>query len=332
MADKVLIVEDEPIVALDLRQEIEGIGCEVSGLAGDSDHALMAVEETRPDLALMDIRIEGQTDGIQTAHLLRLTYQVPVVFLTSYNDDATVARASREMPYGYICKPFRSRDLHASIRVALAKSKIDAELHRRQRTVWRTMDGLPEAVITLSADLDIQYMNRGAEAMTGTALLRARGMHFDEVLCIRDVYGQPLPFRSQPGSETTDELFGMVLHVPGRELLAVDCVIRSLVEDGKHHEGYVLMVRDAAARMRQSVVDGSIGEITCFDTSDLSMLQLDANGRIVRINESFLNESGIPMEFLVGRTLNQLLMHPDPRISIQLMHRLLQIRPFAVQS
>src|SRR5271163_656865 len=126
MKAKLLIVEDEPVVALDLQQEVEQLGCEVVGLAESADEALVAAELCRPDLALMDVRIVGSMDGIQTARLLRTAYQVPVIFLTSYSDDATIARAANEMPYGYLTKPFKSRELKASLRVALHKARADA--------------------------------------------------------------------------------------------------------------------------------------------------------------------------------------------------------------
>jgi len=109
MTGKVLIVEDEPIVALDLQQELEQFGCEVVCLAQSADEALMAVEESQPDLALMDLHIVGSLDGIQTARLLRDAYQVPSIFLTAYSDDVTIERAVREMPYGYLIKPFQAR-------------------------------------------------------------------------------------------------------------------------------------------------------------------------------------------------------------------------------
>ena len=99
MKGKVLIVEDEPIVALDLQQELEQLGCEVVGLAESADEALVAAELIRPDLALMDIRIVGSMDGIQAARLLRSVYHVPVVFLTSYSDETTVGRHLKAMGY-----------------------------------------------------------------------------------------------------------------------------------------------------------------------------------------------------------------------------------------
>src|ERR1035437_8142295 len=100
MKGRLLIVEDEPIVALDLKQEVEQLGCEVLGVAESADEALVAAGVHRPDLALMDVRIVGSVDGIQTAGLLRAAYQIPVVFLTSYSDETTSARAGGRVPPG----------------------------------------------------------------------------------------------------------------------------------------------------------------------------------------------------------------------------------------
>ena len=127
MRGKVLIVEDEPIVALDLKQELEMLGCEVLGVAESADEALVAAGVHRPDLALMDVRIVGSVDGIQTAGLLRAAYQIPVVFLTSYSDETTIARAAREMPYGYLTKPFQSGELKATLQHHMGELEKETE-------------------------------------------------------------------------------------------------------------------------------------------------------------------------------------------------------------
>jgi CheY-like chemotaxis protein len=167
MTGKILIVEDEPIVALDLQQELEAFGCEVVALAQSADEALMAVEESQPELALMDLHIIGSLDGIQTARLLRDAYQVPSIFLTAYSDDTTIARAVREMPYGYLTKPFQTRELKATLQIALHKAKVDAGLRRAHGKISSTVDGMSEALLTVSLSGDIQFMNAAAERLVG---------------------------------------------------------------------------------------------------------------------------------------------------------------------
>ena len=154
MKGKILIVEDEPIVALDLHQEITQMGCEVVGVAESADEALLAIRTCRPDLALMDIRIVGNIDGIQTARLLSSLYGTPSIFLTSYSDEITISRAARAMPYGYLTKPFQSGELKATMQVALHKAKLDgrqkAAHHACQRSrrkpvgLWALRQTVPQ--------------------------------------------------------------------------------------------------------------------------------------------------------------------------------------------
>src|SRR5580692_3543042 len=149
---KILIVEDDPLSALDLRQEVERLGYEVVGMAESADEALMASEENRPDLALMDINIAGSMDGIQAARLLHETHRIPVIFITSASDDLTVARAARAPLYGYLVKPFKLNELKASMHVALQKSAADAKRELAHETIAATVGALPEGVLTVTLD------------------------------------------------------------------------------------------------------------------------------------------------------------------------------------
>ena len=133
MTGRILIVEDELIVAMDLKQILEQYGLEVVGIAESAYVALQIALETRPDLALMDINLAGQMNGIETARQLRQSYGIPSVFLTAYCDDTTLANVAEEMPYGYLIKPFSSRELKVALQIALhrrseiamARAKID---------------------------------------------------------------------------------------------------------------------------------------------------------------------------------------------------------------
>jgi PAS domain S-box-containing protein len=328
MSGKVLIVEDEPIVALDLQQELEEFGCEVTWLAESADAALMSVEECRPDLVLMDISIEGSMDGIQTARLLRHAYEVPVVFLTSYSDKETLARAARELPYGYLTKPFRSRELHATLSVALHKAAVDAELRKSSKLMSMTIQGVREAIVLVAPDGTIQYMNKAAEQMTGLSSLRARGMLLNEVFQLEDICERSIPMPVLRGQEISLEEFGWLLHVPGKDRLIVDYSVRSLINEVGDHGGHVLALRDATERMRQKMIEASLVEAHTFDNSAISMVQLDGSGRVMRINQRFLEESSVPTESVVGRRLTDLLADPDPLISSQFVRRLVQtLRP-----
>ena len=324
MTGKLLIVEDEPIVVLDLQQEVAEFGCEVVGVAESADEALMAVEENLPDLALMDVRIVGSMDGIQTARLLREAYGVPVVFLTSYSDEITTARAAREMPYGYLTKPFQTRELRATLEIALHKAKVDEGVRRSRSKMASTVDGMHESLMTVSLDGEIQFMNAAAERLTGRTREYALGRRLEEVLDLRDYRDRLVPILNDRELKVTIEEFGLSVRPAVGGAVLVDLTVCPLADDVGGYRGYVITLRNADERLRAQAMEGFVREVDPFEAASLPMVQLDGNGHIVRVNQSLLRESGIAAESLVGRTLTGLSTDPDPRIAKHLMHKLLQ--------
>ena len=132
MTDKVLIVEDENIIAMELEQQIKQLGYTVVGPVASGAAALKTAESARPDLVLMDIRIQGPEDGIQTAEAIRYRFDIPVIYLTAHADRPTIERAKMTEPLGYLLKPWREHELQAAITVALHKHKMHKALEQRQ--------------------------------------------------------------------------------------------------------------------------------------------------------------------------------------------------------
>ncbi|HXA22136.1 MAG TPA: response regulator [Acetobacteraceae bacterium] len=124
-ATRVMVVEDERIVALHLKQQLLKLGYDVVGVAASGERALRLVNELRPDVVLMDIHIEGPIDGIETTERIPAELMVPVVYLTAYSDEETLARARETRPYGYLLKPFTPRELHATIQMVLERRRAD---------------------------------------------------------------------------------------------------------------------------------------------------------------------------------------------------------------
>jgi signal transduction histidine kinase len=150
-APRILVVEDERIVALHLRQQLINLGYEVPVTVASGDLALREVEASPPDLVLMDINLEGAMDGIATAARIPRAWHIPVIYLTAYSEEATLARASATNPYGYLLKPFSERELHAMIQVTLARCRAEraadaAEQCRRQTEKMRALGQLAAGV------------------------------------------------------------------------------------------------------------------------------------------------------------------------------------------
>ena len=328
MKGKILIVEDEPIVAFDLHQEITQMGCEVVGVAESSDEALLAVSTCRPDLALMDIRIAGSMDGIQTARLLSSLYETPSIFLTSYSDEITISRAARAMPYGYLTKPFQSGELKATMQVALHKARLDGRQKAAHQKMARTMDGMREGVLLLSSEGRVLLMNQAAEVLSGWTLLDAKDKLLREILMLSDINQRAPNLLEYRDDAIAVEEFGWTLNRPDGGSTLVDISLAKLANGEGQHGAFVVTVRDAAQRVRTQAMEETLEEAHSFDQTPTAMVQLDKDGRITRVNEALLHETGVKAESVLGRTLTGLSMDPDPRIAKELMHMLLQAGTF----
>lgn len=124
---KILVVEDESIIAADIAMSLQGMGYEVIPTVSSGNKAIMKIEENRPDLILMDIVIKGEMDGIETAEQIGEQFQIPIIFLTAYADKKTLERAKKTGPFGYITKPFEEVDLRVAVEIGLYKAKMEAE-------------------------------------------------------------------------------------------------------------------------------------------------------------------------------------------------------------
>ncbi|HID74348.1 MAG TPA: response regulator, partial [Thermoplasmata archaeon] len=163
---RVMIVEDERIVAEDIRRTLLGLGYEVNGVAATGDRALEMVDAARPDLVLMDIRLKGGMDGLTAAEEIRHRHGVPVVFLTAYADDDTIRRAKASGPYGYVIKPFEARELHSTIQMALHHHEMDRKLRESEQLYQTLAENSPAGIFILRKGRFV-YVNRTMVEMLG---------------------------------------------------------------------------------------------------------------------------------------------------------------------
>ncbi len=151
---RILIVEDENIVALDMRMRLEALGYEVIGVVDSGAAAIeRIVVEPRPDLVLMDIKIRGEVDGIETARRARESAEVPVVFVTAFTDERTLERAKHASPYGYVVKPFHERELRIAIELALYKFQYEQSIRRAKEIAEETSRLKGEFLANVSHEL-----------------------------------------------------------------------------------------------------------------------------------------------------------------------------------
>jgi two-component system cell cycle sensor histidine kinase/response regulator CckA len=180
----VMIVEDESIVAEDIRRSLEHLGYAVSAAVSSGEEAITAAGEKNPDLVLMDIVLRGDMDGIEAAEQLKTQFNIPVVYLTAYADDKKLQRAMITEPYGYILKPFEDRELHTVIEMALYKHKIERKLRENEQWLATTLKSIGDGVIATDTEGQITFMNPVAEALTGWTQEEASGRPLAEIFYI----------------------------------------------------------------------------------------------------------------------------------------------------
>jgi CheY-like chemotaxis protein len=143
---KIMVVEDEAITAKDIEARLRRMGYDVPAIAASGPEAIERAATARPDLVLMDIKLQGAMDGVQVAQELQSRFRIPVTYLTAYADDATLARAQLTAPYGYLVKPFDERELRATIQIALYRHRVEQQAEEASRL----LDDVNEALLELT--------------------------------------------------------------------------------------------------------------------------------------------------------------------------------------
>jgi two-component system cell cycle sensor histidine kinase/response regulator CckA len=163
----IFVVEDEVIIADDIKSYLQKFGYKVPLIATSGEEALKRVRDIRPDLILMDIVLRGEMDGIETAEKIRSEFDVPVVYLTAFADDETLERAKITEPFGYIIKPFEERDLYTTIEMALYKHKMERKLKESEAKFRRIVETAQEGIWVLDTEDRTTYVNKRMAEMLG---------------------------------------------------------------------------------------------------------------------------------------------------------------------
>ncbi|WP_440955438.1 response regulator [Methanosarcina sp. Mfa9] len=129
---RILVVEDEHIVAMGIKKMLKSLGYQVMGIASSGEDAISKAESTFPDLVLMDIMLKGNIDGIEAAREIIKRFDLPVVYLSAYSDSKLLERAKQTGPFGYIVKPFEEKDLHSSIEMALQRHAVEKKKQEKK--------------------------------------------------------------------------------------------------------------------------------------------------------------------------------------------------------
>lgn len=202
---RILVVEDESIVAFDIASRLRRLGYTVVGTARRAEAAFQLCDQHRPDLVLMDIRIEGDEDGISLAERIRAAFDTPVVFLTAYADPVTLERAQRAAPLGYIVKPFDQRDIEVTVQTALGRGLIHRDLRRAHDDLRAVLDSQRHGTLVVSAAGRVTFASRAAVVMLGGDASLILGSRWQDILAASSTDHQRLEeaVRNPIGKEGT---------------------------------------------------------------------------------------------------------------------------------
>lgn len=207
----ILIVEDEAIVAKSLERRLRSLGYSITGTTASGEETLAILEKSAPDLILMDIRLEGDMDGIETSRIVYERFRIPVIFITAYSDNATIERATRTGPYGYLLKPFSETDLQSTIQTALYRiehERSEAKKHRPSESACQEIfEQLLVAMVVVNPDSKITQVNRAFEQLSGYSRT--------DIIEKMSIFDMIEPQDKPISAEFLDRFFAGATYVPG---------------------------------------------------------------------------------------------------------------------
>ena len=238
--NRILVVEDEHIVALDIKMHLEKYGYEVPATCPSGEEALEKIEEVRPILVLMDIKLQGKLDGLQTAQEIRSRYHTPVILLTAYADEETIQRAKVSQPFAYIIKPFEERELRTAIVIALYRHEMEQKVSEREKLFSTTLNSITDGVVVTDTDSTITFANPVATAMLGAEGASLVGRSLQSLAAMED---------RKLGTPEHEERSQTFLMVPDRPDLPVEHSVTPLVDETGQTTGSVWVFRDVSRRL-----------------------------------------------------------------------------------
>jgi diguanylate cyclase (GGDEF)-like protein/PAS domain S-box-containing protein len=254
--EKILIVEDERIIALDLKKRLERFGYPSPEIVSTGEEAVSSAESYSPHIILMDIMLSGETDGIEAAKTIQRDYNIPVIFLTAYSNEQTLDRAKEAEPYGYILKPFKERELYTTIDIALYKFKLNSQLKSQERWLSAILHSIEDGIIATGKEGTIQFMNPVAEKITGWSEQEAHAKEIETVFPLKQEKTlQQITFPPLQEGDESDFPFGFsnsTITNKKQETIHVEGTLGRIRDRQGNIEGQVLAFRDITEMQRLS--------------------------------------------------------------------------------
>ncbi|MDH5737152.1 MAG: response regulator, partial [Gammaproteobacteria bacterium] len=266
---KVLIIEDEALVARELQIRLTKLDYNVVGVAASAVEAINLSSEHEPDLLLADIHIKGDMDGIEATRRIRDTRDVPVVFLTAYSDAETVARAKEVTPYGYIIKPVENRELEVAIEIALYKSRVERELKETRELLAMALQCVGDALLFMDINGTVTQISHEMQDLLKVSLPDIKGKPWHDAMGITEGSGVSQLVTQAITSRSLVRLSPFVLTDSAKNQYLVDGVV------GPRDKGMVVILR-CVTEINDEIqaLTGPSSELPAFVPGTASFVQL----------------------------------------------------------
>jgi PAS domain S-box-containing protein len=251
---RILIVEMDGASARELAFHLQAFGYEIAGIAGSGEETLVKIGELDPDLVLMNIRLKGSIDGIQTGTLIRTYRNIPIVYLVDTSGQNTIRRAGLTEPFGYIFKPYDERRIFATLETALIRHELESRLHESRQWLNAILTSIGDGVIATDEQGRVRFINSIAMQQTGWNDAEAIGMSLPDVFrLLTEGSGEPIDILGKSGGPAPAAhekgIAGILLSRAGKPI-AVETNITSIQGGKGQVYGRVLAFRDVT-RQRQ---------------------------------------------------------------------------------
>jgi PAS domain S-box-containing protein len=246
---RILVVEDEGIIALEIAQSLRDLGYVVAGTADDCDGAVALALAERPDLVLMDVMLKGEDDGVEAARRIRAERDVPVVFLTAYSDSETLARAKEVAPYGFLVKPFRADELRAALDVAFAKHVMATRLRASEVRFRGAFADAPIGMALLDAGGRITLANEALCRLTNATTDVLQGRLFTSLISSADSARIATLLASARAGQAGAAQVELICDAR-EEVMCAIVSVAALSAASTDAEAFVAHVQDVTARQR----------------------------------------------------------------------------------
>ncbi len=253
---KILVVEDESIIALDITQKLRNLGFNPLKPVNTGEKAIRSVEENRPDLIILDIKLKGDMDGIETAAVIKKKKSVPFIFFSAFHDRETLERVKMTEPYGYIPKSSNNIDLYTTVKIALQRFSIEKAFHRREELFSATMRSITDAVLGVNGTMEILFWNSGAEKMFGWKESEVQGMDISLLTpsFIPNEFPEIIEKIIRKGRSKN---FDAVLQHKNGTIISVSMTLSPIWGLGGEYNGFSLVIKDISERkeLEKQIID-----------------------------------------------------------------------------